>query len=74
VFIDCNVPALSRDLIDKAALDFVSNLNTRQNRRRLVQVPSLPTIIVIVRRFMARRAIASISCPSSRVSSRHFAR
>uniref|UniRef100_A0A0N5AUM2 MIF4G domain-containing protein n=1 Tax=Syphacia muris TaxID=451379 RepID=A0A0N5AUM2_9BILA len=29
---------INRDLIDKAALDFVTNLNTRNNRRKLCQV------------------------------------
>lgn len=28
---------INRDLIDKAALDFVTNLNTKNNRRKLCQ-------------------------------------
>lgn len=28
---------INRDLIDKAALDFVTNLNTRNNRKKLCQ-------------------------------------
>lgn len=57
-FLDRLVNAINRELIDKCAIDFVSDLNRKSNRKRLIQfIMSLPTnrldLLPFVSRFLA---------------------